>query len=71
MQTMFGVTNDILHVINWILIGVGIIIACDGFGSVFIKGKQYHNQLFDGERYFRAAIGLSLIIIGVLTTGNL
>ena len=67
---MLGIARDILHIINWILIGVGIIIALDGFGSVFIKGKQYHNQLFDGERYFRAAVGLALIIIGVLLTGN-
>jgi hypothetical protein len=66
---VFGVAKEILRYINWIIIAVGIIVACDGFGSVIIKGGQYHNQLFDGERYFRATIGLFLITIGVLITG--
>lgn len=50
---------------NWTLLVLGIIVAIDGVGSVLIKGGQYHNQLFDGERYFRAIVGVAIILLGI------
>lgn len=52
---------------NWIFIAFGIGFAVDGFGSVLIGGGQYHNVLFDGERYVRAAAGVTLIILGIVS----
>ena len=51
---------------NWVLIVLGICVTADGFGSVLIKGGQYHGWLFDDERYMRAAWGIIIIILGLI-----
>jgi hypothetical protein len=56
--------NMIWQAILIIIIGVGIV--ADGIGSVLIKGGQYHNIWFDGERYVRTVAGIALIILGFI-----
>lgn len=51
---------------NWTLIGLGVGIVCDGIGSVLVRGEQYHNAWFDGERYVRAGAGILIIILGAI-----
>ena len=52
--------------INWALIALGILVLIDGIGSVLIKGGQYHGVWFDGERWFRAVMGLMIIALGLM-----
>lgn len=51
------------------IIGVGVVI--DGFGSIIIQGGQYHNNLFDGERYIRGLAGIVLVFFGLMIAGIL
>lgn len=52
--------------INWALIGLGLLVFVDGIGSVLIEGGQFHNVWFDGERYIRAVIGILIVALGAL-----
>ncbi|HLN90093.1 MAG TPA: hypothetical protein VK253_08505 [Candidatus Binatia bacterium] len=55
---------DILHVACFVS-GIGF--CADGIGSTIIHGKQYHNLWFDGERIVRAAVGVFLAVLALLT----
>lgn len=55
---------------NWVLIAFGVCIVLDGLGSAWIKGEQYHNVWFDGERYGRALLGAGIIILGLIIPGG-
>jgi hypothetical protein len=54
---------DLLHAAA-IIIGIGIFI--DGLGSIIMRGNQYHNVWFDGERLIRAIAGLILFLLALL-----
>lgn len=57
----------IIQLLEWAAIIIGAGIFLDGIGSVLIRNGQFHNIWFDGERYIRAAAGLILLILGIIT----
>ena len=56
-----------MQIINWAIMILGILVFADGVGSVLIRSGQYHNVWFDGERWLRAVMGLSIIALGAMT----
>jgi len=52
--------------ISWTLVILGFLVFIDGIGSVLIKSGQYHNVWFDGERWFRAVMGLMIVALGLM-----
>jgi len=55
---------DFLHYACFIF-GLGFF--ADGVGSILIRKSQYHSVWFDGERLVRAAAGIALTIIALLS----
>jgi hypothetical protein len=51
---------------TWLLVALGALVFIDGLGSVLVEGGQFHDMLFDGERYFRAAMGILIILFSIL-----
>ena len=41
----------------------GVYVIADGIGSVLIQGGQYHNVVFDGERWIRTLVGLIIVVM--------
>ncbi len=55
-----------MNFFNYFFIASGFAIVADGVGSVLVKGGQHHNAWFDGERYARTALGIAIIIAGIM-----
>jgi hypothetical protein len=55
-----------MNFFNYFFIASGLAIVADGIGSILVKDGQYHNAWFDGERYARVALGIAIVIAGVL-----
>ena len=55
-----------MMLINLCLVALGLLVFIDGVGSVLIGGGQYHGVWFDGERWFRAVMGLAIVAIGAV-----
>jgi len=44
----------------------GVYVIADGIGSVLTQGGQYHNVVFDGERWIRTLVGLIIVVMAVV-----
>jgi len=59
---------------QWLNDGLVLLGACmiaDGLGSALVKGGQYHSFWYDAERYARAAAGVAIIVLSLVSGGVL